>query len=120
MTECVFCKIINKDLPCYNIYEDEKVLVFLSIEPISNGHTLIIPKKHYVDYTDIDLETLNHINKVGKDIYKLLKEKLNFLGLKIVQNNESLQDVKHYHMHLIPIDHKEIKPLEETYNKIMN
>ena len=47
MKDCVFCKIVKGELPSYKLYEDDVVLVFLSIDPISNGHTLIIPKKHY-------------------------------------------------------------------------
>ena len=116
MKDCVFCKIVKGELPSYKLYEDDIVLVFLSIDPISNGHTLIIPKKHY---TDIDLDTLNHINMVGKKIYNLLKEKLNFNGLKVVQNNGTLQEVKHYHMHLIPIcNEKEIIDLKDILKKI--
>ena len=45
--ECIFCKIINEEIPSYTIYEDDKVKAFLDIEPDVNGHTLIIPKKHY-------------------------------------------------------------------------
>ena len=51
---CIFCKIINGDIPSYKIYEDEQVLVFLDINPDSNGHTLIIPKNHYQDIFDIE------------------------------------------------------------------
>ena len=119
MNDCVFCKIVKGELPSYKLYEDDVVLVFLSIDPISNGHTLIIPKKHYTDYTDIDLDTLNHINMVGKKMYNLLNERLNFEGLKVVQNNGSLQEVKHYHMHLIPVyNENEISDLEDIYKKI--
>ena len=119
MNDCVFCKIVKGELPSYKLYEDDVVLVFLSIEPISNGHTLIIPKKHYTDYTDIDLDTLNHINMVGKKMYSLLNEKLNFEGLKVVQNNGTLQEVKHYHMHLIPVyNENKISDLEDIYKKI--
>lgn len=119
MKDCVFCKIINKELPCYNLYEDDIVIVFLSIDPFSNGHTLIVPKTHYVDITDIKEDVLNHINKISKNIYDLLKEKLNFIGLKIMQNNGSLQEVKHYHMHLIPVYNNNDKlTLEEVYKKI--
>lgn len=117
MENCVFCKIINKELPCYNIYEDDKVLVFLSIEPISNGHTLIIPKKHYLGYKEIDIDTLNHINIVAKKIYNLLEEKLETDGIKLVQNNGSFQEVKHFHLHLIPScnKNKEKLSLEEVH-----
>ncbi len=117
--DCVFCKIINNELPSYTIYEDDVVKVFLSIEPDSNGHTLIVPKKHFVDITDIDEDTINHINKIAKDIYKLLKEKFNFQGLKLLQNNGCLQQVKHYHLHLIPYYNNNSKlSLDEVYNII--
>ena len=61
MSDCIFCKIINGDIPCYKIYENDYVLAFLDINPDSDGHTLIIPKKHFTDLDDIDLETLKHI-----------------------------------------------------------
>ena len=54
--ECIFCKIINEEIPSYTIYEDDKVKAFLDIEPDVNGHTLIIPKKHYQDIEDIDID----------------------------------------------------------------
>ena len=72
----IFCKIVNNELPSYTLYEDDIVKVFLDVNPNHNGHTLIVPKKHYQDFFDIDDETLYHVLKVAKDIAKLLKEKL--------------------------------------------
>ena len=120
MNNCVFCKIINKELPSYKIYEDEQILAFLSIEPISNGHTLVIPKKHILNFKEINLETLNHLMKVSKNIYNLLEEKLSPDSIKLVQNNGSIQEVKHFHLHLIPMyDEKQEKlSLDEIHNKI--
>ncbi len=100
--DCLFCKIISGDIPSNTIYEDEIVKVFLDINPTSNGHCLIVPKKHYTNIEDIDLETLKYINEVAKKIYKKLKEKLNCEGLTLVQNNGLGQEVKHYHLHLVP------------------
>lgn len=100
--DCVFCKIINGEIPSYTIYEDDIVKVLLDINPDTNGHTLIIPKKHYKNLEDIDIDTLNHINSIAKKMYKLLMEKLNCKGLTIIQNNDYGQDIKHYHMHLVP------------------
>ena len=100
--DCLFCKIISGDIPSNTIYEDEIVKVFLDINPTSNGHFLIVPKKHYTNIEDIDLETLKYINEVAKKIYKKLKEKLNCEGLTLVQNNGLGQEVKHYHLHLVP------------------
>ena len=61
MNDCIFCKIINKEIPCYNIYEDDLVLAFLDINPDSDGHTLILPKNHYKQIKDIPREILIHI-----------------------------------------------------------
>lgn len=119
MDNCIFCKIINEDIPSYTIYEDDIVKVFLDIEPMSPGHTLIIPKKHFENLEDIDMDTLTHINKISKEIYKLLKDKLNIDGMSIMQNNGCVQDIKHYHMHIKPHyeDNRGIS-IEEVFNKI--
>lgn len=100
--DCIFCKINNKEIPSYTVYEDEKIRVMMDINPVTNGHMLIIPKIHYTNLEDIPLETLTHIQNIAKDMFKLLKEKLNIDGLTLCQNNEYGQDVKHYHLHLIP------------------
>ena len=100
--DCLFCKIINNEIPCYKIYEDDISLAFLDINPDSNGHTLIIPKKHFKDLDDNNLEKLNHLNKRAKKIKKLLEEKLNCDGITLLQNNGSIQEITHYHLHLKP------------------
>lgn len=128
--DCLFCKIIEGTIPSKTIYEDEEVKVFLDINPNTNGHCLIIPKKHIITVNEVDEELIAHILKVEKKIYQLLKEKLNIEGLTIVQNNELGQEVKHYHVHLIPRYHNDnwkmdfnqenLLNLEETYHNIMN
>ena len=100
--DCIFCKIVNNEAPSYTIFEDEIVKVFMNIIPASNGHLLIVPKKHYTNLVDIPLDTLNHINMISKNMYTLLKEKLHVDGLTISQNNDYGQEVKHFHMHLTP------------------
>ena len=102
MENCIFCKIINKEIPAKTIYEDDVVMVYLDINPFSAGHTLIIPKEHFTDLDDISEESINHIMKTAKIIKKRIEEKLNPDGIKLVQNNGSLQEVKHYHLHIIP------------------
>ena len=128
--DCLFCKIGEGDIPSKTIYEDEIVKVFLDINPNTNGHCLIIPKKHIVTFEEVDIELATHILKVEKEIYKILKEKLKIEGLTIVQNNELGQEVKHYHIHLIPrysndnwqmnFNQGTLLELEEIYDKIMN
>ena len=115
--DCIFCKIINNEIPSYKLYEDEIVLCFLDVNPSSNGHTLIIPKKHYKDLDDIDLDTLNHIFKTAKKMKKLLEEKLNIDGITLIQNNGIVQEVKHYHLHLVPkySNKSKIKDIKEIY-----
>lgn len=100
--DCLFCKIINNEIPSKKIYEDDKVIVFLDIHPKATGHMLIIPKKHYINIEDIDLNILNHINSISKDMYQLLKDKLHVEGVTTCQNNGISQEIKHFHMHLIP------------------
>lgn len=100
--DCIFCKIVNNEAPSYTIFEDEIVKVFMNINPSSNGHLLIVPKKHYTNLVDIPLDTLNHINMISKNMYTLLKEKLHVDGLTISQNNDYGQEIKHFHMHLTP------------------
>ena len=100
--DCIFCKIINGDIPSYTVYEDDLIKVFLDVNPITNGHSLVVPKKHYKDINDIDLDTLTHIQKTVKDLFPKYKEKLNCDGITLCQNNEYGQEVKHYHLHIIP------------------
>lgn len=120
MDNCIFCKIIKNEIPSYTIYEDKYVKVFLSIDPIANGHTLIVPKKHYKNIVDIPIDILNHINIIKKDMYNLLEEKLGFDGVKFVQNNGYFQDINHYHLHLIPHykEDEKIKKLDDILKTI--
>lgn len=116
----IFCKIINGEIPSYKLYEDEFVLAFLDISPQTNGHTLIIPKKHYLDFDDITDETLEHIKETARYIKKLLTNKLNCNGITFLQNNGCCQEVKHYHLHVIPQyeEKQELQEVIDVYNKL--
>ncbi len=118
--DCIFCKIINGEIPSYKVYEDETVLAFLDINPASNGHTLIIPKNHFVDSMDIDSDTVMHIFKVGLKVKKLLEEKLKCTGITFSQNNGDVEEVKHFHLHVVPHyeNNVEIKNPSEIYDII--
>lgn len=120
--DCLFCKIINKDIPCYKIYEDENVLCFLDINPDCNGHTLVIPKKHILDIDDMDSETYSYLLESIKNVKKRLESKLNMDGLTIVQNNGEIQIIKHFHIHLKPYykGKEKLLPVSDVYNKLMN
>ena len=113
MNDCLFCKIMNGEIPSKKIYEDDKVYAFLDINPNSNGHVLLIPKKHYVTVLDIDKDFIGYaLEVIQEKLYPLLKTKLGIDGLTISHNNFLGQDVKHYHIHLIPRYDKN-NPLKE-------
>ena len=129
MNDCLFCKIIKGDIPSYKVYEDDKVYAFLDVNPNSDGHTLVIPKDHYENLFDTPNELIIYmIDTIKTHIYPILKEKLNIDGLTIWQNNYYGQDVKHYHIHLIPrynsdsfkctYDDNSISKLDEVYDKL--
>ena len=118
--DCIFCKIINGDIPSYKLYEDDTVLAFLDLNQDAIGHTLVIPKKHYLNMYDIDKETLAHIFEVAKDISKRIESVFNTQGVAFTQNNGDLQEVKHFHLHIYPYYSvkKQKLDIEEIYNKL--
>ena len=75
--DCIFCKIIRGEIPSYTIYEDDIVKVFLDVNPVTNGHMLIIPKNHYENAFDIDTNIISHsVNLIRDKLYPIIKEKL--------------------------------------------
>jgi histidine triad (HIT) family protein len=94
----IFTKIVNGKIPCYKIYEDDKVLAFLDINPEAKGHTLVIPKIEVDKLYDLDDETYAHLMSVVKKLAKNMDEKLGTRTLiKVIG-----VDVPHAHVHLIP------------------
>ena len=117
---CIFCKIIIGEIPSYKIYEDNDILAFLDINPVQPGHTLIIPKNHTLDVTTIDNDLLMKIFDKAKDIAQILNDKMNADGFTLVQNNGIAQEVKHFHLHVIPKYNKKVTmTIEDVYNKII-
>ncbi len=101
--DCIFCKIIEGEIPSYKLYEDDNVLAFLDITQGTKGHTLIIPKKHVRNVYELDEETTLNVFKVVPKIARALKDAFNPIGLNIINNNDKpLQSVFHFHIHLIP------------------
>lgn len=120
--DCIFCKIINGDIPSYKLYEDDLVYAFLDLNQSKIGHTLVIPKKHYKDIYDIDSETLARIFEVAKDLSIKIVETFNADGVSFTQNNGDAQDVKHFHLHICPfynVNQKQID-IQEIYSKLNN
>ncbi len=104
MEDCIFCKIIKGEIPSFKVYEDEKVFAFEDINPVSPGHTLVIPKKHAENLWEISEEDLMAVHKASKKIINAIKEALSPVGVVCVQLNGRgvNQMVMHYHLHLIP------------------
>lgn len=131
MKDCIFCKIINGELPSKTVYEDDLIKVIMNINPNTNGHLLVLPKEHFVNINDITDEIITHSLKVIREnLYPLLKEKLNCEGLTIAENNELGQEIKHFHLHLIPrypddnadfqYDKSKLIDLDEVFEKLNN
>lgn len=99
---CLFCKIIKGEIPSYTVFETEDVKIFMDINPMAKGHLLAIPKAHYTNLLDADNDALRKIDDAIREVYPKLKEKLGAEGVTRIQNNELGQEVKHYHMHLVP------------------
>lgn len=101
---CIFCKIINGDIPAAKVYENEHVLAFLDISQVTKGHTLIIPKLHQQDVFELEPDTAKEIFSIVPKIANAIKDTYAPIGLNILNNNgkPAGQAVFHYHLHLIP------------------
>jgi histidine triad (HIT) family protein len=101
---CIFCRIAQKQLPASCVYEDEKVMAFLDVRPLNEGHTLVIPKAHYENIFDVPQELNAYIHGVTKQIAIAVKKAMNADGISIIQQNGKAanQDVPHLHVHVIP------------------
>lgn len=105
MTEnCIFCKIIKGQIPCTKVYEDTDVFVFLDINPINKGHTLVVPKHHSENLYTIPEKDLLACVKTCKKVAIALKEAVKAEGVNIGMNNDGAagQAVFHSHFHVIP------------------
>jgi histidine triad (HIT) family protein len=105
MDDCIFCKIVKGDIPCYKLYEDDDVLAFLDIKPLSKGHILVLPKKHFENIFDIPDDLLCKTISVAKKLSLKLKEKYSPEGIVLNQNNgfKAGQTIFHFHLHIKPI-----------------
>ena len=117
MDNCIFCKIISGEIPSKKIYEDDKVIAILDLHPACDGHTLVIPKKHFTDFIELSDEELIAINNVSKKLAPILMNKMNATALSTRVNYGDSQEIKHYHMHLLPnyMYKKPSKTQEEVY-----
>ena len=104
MEDCIFCKIIKKEIPSSIVYEDNEIIAFKDIHPVAPIHILVIPKKHIESLIDIDKEDELLIGKIYAVINKIAKqEKIDEKGFRVVVNcgEDGGQEVKHLHYHLL-------------------
>jgi len=102
--ECIFCKILSGAIPSYKVYEDEFVFAFLDIYPCSEGHTVVLPKKHIERFTQMDvIDAANLFSSVHK-ISKAVCKSFDLQGMNIGMNVGEVagQSVPHVHVHIIP------------------
>ncbi len=128
MSNCIFCKIIDGEIPAHKVYEDEKVLAFLDVNPSSKGHTLVIPKGHVENI--YEASEMDYMWDALVEVSDAVKTAFDAEGLNISQNNGEVagQEVFHLHFHITPrytgdeieVDYKreELEKGEEIASKI--
>lgn len=128
--DCIFCKIVKGEIPCYKIYEDDDILAMLDIAADVEGHTLVLPKVHAADLDECDEQTYKKVMLASKKIAHHFLT-LGFDGVNMVVNCKSAagQEVPHLHVHLFPrkngdnvkikVDHPQVKlNLEDVAKKL--
>ena len=101
---CIFCKIVRGEAPADKVYEDERVLVFMDLFPVTDGHTLIITKEHFENLFEATEESLQAVVATSRRVARAIQLALEPEGLMVFQLNGRAagQAVFHYHMHLMP------------------
>jgi histidine triad (HIT) family protein len=104
MDKCIFCAIVEGSIPSRKVREDERTFAFLDINPLTRGHTLVIPRRHSVDLNDVAPEDLQAVTAVAQVLAKQMRERLHARGINLILSSggAAWQDVFHLHMHVIP------------------
>jgi histidine triad (HIT) family protein len=104
MTDCVFCKIRDGQIPSLRIFEDDRTLAFMDINPVTHGHCLVIPKAHAATLFEAEVEDLQATIAAAQQVARAIREALAPDGLNMLQANgaAAFQSVPHFHVHLIP------------------
>jgi histidine triad (HIT) family protein len=100
--DCLFCKIINGEIPSRTVYEDSIVKVIMDVNPDNKGHLLVLPKEHSTDISYLPDTTLLHMRDVALKMSYLQNEKLGSTGTQFIINYGDTQAIKHVHMHVLP------------------
>jgi histidine triad (HIT) family protein len=104
MSGCIFCKIVNGEIPSAKVFENEHVVAFLDISQVTKGHTLVIPKIHKENIYELTPDIARNLFEVVPKIANSIKKQFEPIGMNILNNNgeKAGQSVFHYHIHLIP------------------
>lgn len=105
MADCVFCQIIQRKMPASIVYEDSQVIAFLSHRPVNESHTLVLPKKHYIDIYEIPEDEVAYLFTIVKRLTHAVRDATANSAIRIVQNNgkNAGQVIFHMHVHIIPM-----------------
>ncbi|HOM68274.1 MAG TPA: HIT family protein [Candidatus Paceibacterota bacterium] len=117
--QCIFCKIIKNEIPVIKVYETSKNLAFLDINPLTIGHSLIIPKKHAENIFDISPDDFKALMIDAQKLAKILKISLKAQGINLINSSGEIagQSVFHFHFHLIPRYKNDKLEFSDWWNK---
>ena len=107
MEDCIFCRIVRGEIPSSRVLETDAVLAFLDINPVSKGHTLVIPKAHYATFPEMPAAVLTQLGEALQEIGSAVTSQLSSAGFNMLLNNGTAagQLIDHAHFHLIPRNH---------------
>lgn len=102
--DCIFCKIANGEIDSAKVFEDDNVLAFLDVSPLTKGHCLVIPKAHFENIFNADENVLKNIISAAKNISNQIKTNLGAKGVNLVNasGEKAEQSVFHFHLHIVP------------------
>ncbi|MCL7476124.1 MAG: HIT family protein [Methanosarcinales archaeon] len=104
MEDCIFCKIVKGDIPSFTVYQDNDTLAFLDINPNTRGHTLVIPKKHADNITDMEDKDIASVFRTVRKVVSGLQAAIDPDGFNLVVNHGEVagQVIHHFHCHVVP------------------
>ena len=102
MANCIFCKIIDRELPAHVVFEDDQAIAFLDIKPLFAGHTLVVPKEHHVTLADLPADQVEPLFAKARQLSAVMPEALEAGGTFVAMNNIVSQSVPHLHIHVVP------------------
>lgn len=104
MENCVFCKIINKELPSNIVFENDEFLALVPLDQVSKGHTIVIPKRHFENLFDFERDSLERLMGVTQEVAKELISVYSATGVNLLHasGKDAQQSVFHFHMHIVP------------------